>query len=134
MKRTKVLGLVMVAAAIFLSGCDGDVGQLPDPVETRTHLATAHALCAENSEYTILRDGGVSVIIENAGKFFGAPMSEVDCILEKLEAPEAMLAQMGNTRALDGMQRYEWETDNGSFVATWNYHPDDGVNMIITQE
>lgn len=40
-----------------------------------------------------------------------------------------MTAQMDSTRALDGMQTAEWDT----FEAKWTYHPDDGLDVIITE-
>jgi hypothetical protein len=35
---------------------------------------------------------------------------------------------MESTRALDGMQSATWS----SYEVTWTYHPDDGLDLIIT--
>lgn len=51
-----------------------------------------------------------------------------ECILNELDVPDSVLAQIGATRALDGMQRAEW----GTVKATWTYHPDDGLDLILT--
>lgn len=51
------------------------------------------------------------------------------CVLGALDTPTSVIAQMESTRALDGMQSATW----GDFKASWNYHPDDGLDVIITQ-
>ncbi len=57
-----------------------------------------------------------------------ATIDDITCVMDELEAPESVLAQMGSTRALDGMQSATWST----YKATWTYHPDDGLDLIIT--
>jgi hypothetical protein len=39
------------------------------------------------------------------------------------------VTEIDNTRALDGMQRDSWR----KFKASWTYHPDDGLNIVIHQ-
>jgi hypothetical protein len=43
--------------------------------------------------------------------------------------PQSVLAQTEQTRALDGMRSAEW----GTFGASWTFHPDDGLDLIITE-
>lgn len=50
------------------------------------------------------------------------------CILEQLDTPDSVLAQMLATRAIDGMQHAEW----GTVKASWTYYPDDGLGLILT--
>jgi hypothetical protein len=51
------------------------------------------------------------------------------CVLDEIDAPKSVLARLGNTRALDGMRDARW----GAYAASWTYHPDDGLNLIITE-
>ena len=50
-------------------------------------------------------------------------------VLVALDTPDSVVNRMSNTRALDGMQEATW----GDFEATWTYHPDDGLDLIIEQ-
>lgn len=42
--------------------------------------------------------------------------------------PESVKAHMFATRALDGRQTDTWP----GFSASWSYHPDDGMDLVIT--
>ena len=81
-------------------------------------------------------DGGRSLIIDGRplpkpGEPFnvevGATPAKIYCVLEELEAPESVVAQVRNT-PLDGEQV---EATWGDFVARWSYHTDRGLDMII---
>ncbi|MDP9885487.1 hypothetical protein J2W21_003010 [Sinomonas atrocyanea] len=54
--------------------------------------------------------------------------SDVKCVLDATGMPSAYWQQIGQTRALDGMQHASW----GPYKATWTFHPDDGANLILT--
>jgi hypothetical protein len=43
---------------------------------------------------------------------------------------DSVAAQISQTRALDGLQDADWP----SYELRWNYHPDDGLNVILTQK
>ncbi len=58
----------------------------------------------------------------------GLNASEVVCSLSSLDVPTAVLQQMAATRALDGRQEASWGTD----TASWSYHPDQGLDVIVT--
>jgi hypothetical protein len=45
-----------------------------------------------------------------------------------LDAPESVVAQMGSTRALDGTRDASFD----GMTATWTYHTDDGLEVIVT--
>ncbi|TDC52740.1 hypothetical protein E1212_07760 [Jiangella ureilytica] len=55
-------------------------------------------------------------------------IEDVACLLDALEAPRAVIARVDSTRALDGMQDAEWD----DLTASWTYHPDDGLSLIVT--
>ena len=58
----------------------------------------------------------------------GLTMEKLACVLNQLGTPDAVTAQMQATRALDGMQTATWE----DVTARWTYHPDDGLDVILT--
>lgn len=47
-----------------------------------------------------------------------------------LEAPEHVVRTMDQTRALDGMREATWN----NILATWTYHPDAGLDIILSYE
>lgn len=49
------------------------------------------------------------------------------CVISELKIPTAVTMQIEETRALDGRQEASWE----HYKASWTYHPDAGLNMII---
>jgi len=53
---------------------------------------------------------------------------EVFCVLEGLDVPDRVTALMGETRSLDGRQTGDWD----DVSASWGYHPDDGLDVILT--
>lgn len=75
-------------------------------------------------------DNGASIELKTAGKDYdetGAPYSTVTCILSKLQAPDSLVSRMGATRALDGTLDGQWD----GFAASWTYHPDSGLRVIV---
>lgn len=51
----------------------------------------------------------------------------LDCVYEELDVPRHVSELIGTTRALDGRQTGEWD----EFSASWGYHPDNGLSLII---
>lgn len=72
-------------------------------------------------------DGGDAFNLPRATKSDGATVAEVHCFLEELGAPESLKTKLGQTRALDGTQSASW----AEFEATWTYHPDSGLNLLV---
>jgi hypothetical protein len=73
-------------------------------------------------------DEGASLIIDTDGEeSSGTDIDNLFCILDELDVSDSVMARMENTRALDGTQEAEW----GEFFASWTYHPDDGLDVII---
>ena len=99
-----------------------------EPVVHSTQLHLAHNACGVGD----LADGEHTMIIDTQGEEYGsgsASFADALCVLNELGIPQSVLAQMEQTRALDGMQDAEWD----SFGASWTYHPDDGLDLIITE-
>jgi hypothetical protein len=93
-----------------------------------TPLANASETCGAGE----LADDDETLIIDVAGTDVGSGDDIVDglaCVLVTLDAPTSVTAQMDATRALDGMQTAEWD----GVLAQWTYHPDDGLDVILTE-
>lgn len=71
-----------------------------------------------------LRDGE---FVTSTGKL---PTEELWCALDQIGASDAVIARMESTRALDGMQEI---TEDG-FTYVWTYHPDNGLDIIVTDD
>ena len=88
-------------------------------------LDTCHAsgsyvrLAADKSSLTLQAEN-------ESGRGLSAPVFL--CVLDELDAPASMRQRMLLTRAIDGTQEEQW----GPYRATWTYHPDQGLNVVIS--
>ncbi len=73
-----------------------------------------------------LADSNKTLQISGAGKYL-ITSTDFDCVQRVAKFPSWLQSQIGMTRALDGMQKASYS----GYIVTWNYHPDDGVNMTI---
>lgn len=92
------------------------------PLKSASVTCTAGTLADENK----------TLLIDMEGVEYGSGEATIDdivCVLAELDAPQSIMARMESTRALDGMQTADWS----GFEATWTYHPDDGLDLILTQ-
>lgn len=111
----------------FVSPEDTDGTNEPTGVAS-TQLKQAHRGCSTGD----LADGDRTLEIDVAGKEPNsgtATLKGFYCTLDLLKTPRSVVAKMESTSARDGMQSATW----GAFEASWTYHPDDGVNVIITE-
>lgn len=102
--------------------------------EKPTKLEQAVADCDEmglGSDYVTLGDEGRSLTADHQGDedAAGASLEELVCVLAMSDVPDSVIAQMEQTRALDGMQSAEWD----GLTATWTYHPDNGMDLILEE-
>lgn len=95
-----------------------------------TPLEKARDTCAQHSGGVAVEDGGRTLTIDTKGEeeSAGATYTEYSCIIDALDVPGSVRAKIGNTRALDGMVTADWD----GYSASWNYHPDKGINMVIS--
>lgn len=133
-----VAAVVLGAAAgagvtgVVLAGGDGGDGQGPvtaisAPVGTR--LQATKAACTTLGDNVRLDDQGHSLSFSAAGPG-GMSLAGYECIMRKLDAPDSLLAEVENTRALDGTLEATWDV----FSASWTYHPAEGLRMVIIEE
>lgn len=101
----------------------------PSTTPAPTALAAAWRQCTESGQ---LGDGDKTLILDMEGDDPGSGslnIQAVTCVLAALDVPTYVTAEMDKTRALDGRQTAAW----GAFEASWTYHPDAGLDIIIRQ-
>jgi len=78
-----------------------------------------------------VEDKGATLIIDMAGKKLGSgdlTYADEKCLLTHLKAPASVTEKMNATRALDGRRDGQWD----GITAEWSYHPDNGLDVILT--
>lgn len=121
-------GTSSVARLDVLTGPDKPKpAALNKPGETR--FERAHSECG-SPDYVELLDEGNGLDIQSEGEEgAGASFDEVTCVLDVLNTPESITRRIDNTRAMDGTQTASWS----GISASWTYHPDDGLSMVLDQ-
>lgn len=131
------VGTLLFIAAAFgfafwvTSGDGAPAGGAAHPLglrDTETQLRQAFSSCGSGD----LADEDHTVVIDSEGEDYGSGTDTFEglmCTLGELNTPQAVIARMEATRALDGMQSSHW----GDFEASWTYHPDNGLDVIITE-
>ncbi|MCC3296822.1 hypothetical protein [Arthrobacter caoxuetaonis] len=124
--RTPVIfGAVGLVAGLALGLL---AGQVDFPAQSSAIQEAVAACGVEDDEWIVVGDEGASVSIDTEGKeSSGTAYTNVTCVLDELGMPDSVSSRMGNTRALDGRQDAQW----GEFSATWGYHPDSGMNVVV---
>ncbi|WP_040339719.1 hypothetical protein [Candidatus Blastococcus massiliensis] len=130
-----VVALLLVAAAGgFVVGrvTAGDDRQSAErsaiAVAAGRPLEAAYRACTarDDGNTLSLRDGGTTIVIETRSEY-GDPAG-LHCVLGELDTPHAITAQMDRTTAMMGVQ----EAEDDGIVYSLTYHPDNGVDMVIT--
>lgn len=75
-------------------------------------------------------DNGASLTLDNRGREDSSGLSTtgVFCVLDALNTPDAVLSRMRQTTSMDGRQDAAWD----GISVTWSYHPDRGLDMVLT--
>lgn len=94
-------------------------------------LTSIYNECCDSSYASVASDGSFLSIDTNPDdSSFNTYESEailaIYAVNEALELPDSVITQMGQTRALDGMQSYKAE----GIEVNWRYHPDSGMEVI----
>lgn len=113
----------IAVSVVALSACGG--GQ--------TGIESAVESCGlQGSPGFRVGDGGNTLSIDSKGEedASGADITDVVCILVALDVSDAVISRLESTRALDGRQEGSWE----GYTATWGYHPDSGLDLVIETE
>jgi hypothetical protein len=117
----------LVIAGIVVAALRSDTG-IPI-VAPRSPFETAQTKCDQTHAGTRISDGGKTLLVDTVGgeDYSGIPITGLACLVNELEIPSAVVAHIDSTRALDGRQEDEWD----GFTASWSYHPDEGLDMIV---
>lgn len=128
MTAVTIAALTLVSWSLAHRGGDQGPSDAETPGAGPT-LRDAHRTCHWRGD---LSDGGRTLYLDMKGEDSGSGTllwRDMECYLSALEAPDYVLRHMESTRALDGRQSDTW----GSFEASWTYHPDDGLDVLIRQ-
>ncbi|GLU91365.1 hypothetical protein [Agromyces sp. NBRC 114283] len=112
-------GLVVVLVGVWIA----IAANQPTKLEAAAEKCEISALAIGDEGKTLILDMKV-----DGGS--GLPIEDVVCALAELNVSDAVLSQMDSTRALDGKQTAEWD----DITATWTYHPDEGLDVILVQK
>lgn len=114
-----VVGLLLAGLGSAVSGTVAQSSAIPKAVD---------ACSAADIEGVDVMDKGKSLKLQTAGEeSSGTDVVTVVCVLNELDAPESLFTKLDSTRALDGTQSVDWS----GFTASWTYHPDNGLNVIV---
>jgi hypothetical protein len=82
-----------------------------------------------------LSDGGKTLVLDMQGRddVSGVRTEEVGCTLDYLKTPTYVREKMASTRAVDGRQDEAWDNGGLTFEASWTYHPDNGLDILIRE-
>ena len=92
-------------------------------------LLAAHNACDHKGE---LSDGNATLYLDLQGDDAGSgtlTYTDLQCYYRELHIPDYVTKHMEATRALDGRQSDTWSV----FEASWSYHPDHGLDVLIRQ-
>ncbi|MGY1660584.1 hypothetical protein ACI78Q_05095 [Geodermatophilus sp. SYSU D00705] len=95
-----------------------------------SRLSDAYGTCVSRDEDNTveLGDGGDSIIIDTRSKY--TSVAGVACVLNDLGTPESIVSSIDHTTAMMGSR----DAEHDGLTYTWSYHPDNGVNLVITNE
>ncbi|MFC8616579.1 hypothetical protein ACFT9M_09205 [Micromonospora purpureochromogenes] len=126
-RHLPLLIAVAGAAALVLVG----VGVLWAMGADDTPFASARDKCGSGTlaGEAELGDQGRTLTLRGRGKeSTGLSYSTLECYWSELDMPDSVKAEVEATRALDGRQSGDW----GDIHASWSYHPDSGLQMVLT--
>jgi len=94
-----------------------------------TALRSAYTSCGSTGQ---ISDSDRTLLLDMTGSQSGSGdlnEKQVACVLNGINTPQYVFDHMAATRALDGRQSDSW----GDFTASWSYHPDQGLDVIVRQ-
>jgi hypothetical protein len=121
-------GVIIILVILIIANSLGKSSRL----QVLSEAASACGITSTTSPSldSIVRDDGRTLILDGIGEESGSgsvPILVQLCVLQELNIPDAVMAQIKTTRALDGRQTASW----GEFTASWTYHPKNGLDIII---
>ena len=96
-----------------------------------TEFAAVQKSCDVSHSRTRVADKGLTMVLDSKGEVADdEDVAVLVCVLSDLEVPEAVVAKMSDTSALDGRQEASWE----NYSASWTYHPKNGMDVIFQKK
>lgn len=134
---TALVGIIVVAIAAMNGGSSGNAAEAAGPAaETAPSLSVleqAVRTCTlSTTDSVVVGDEGMTVTVDGRGDEDpeGASISDTFCLLDATEVSTAAMAQIEGTTSLQGRQSASW----GDVDASWTYHPDNGLDLILTED
>lgn len=126
--------VVLLSIGLIMTLVTRPGGGVPGAGSTPTTLAQAVDECDQRPGGYAgeLGDNGTTLYFDMKGEEPNSGKGKLEalvCLLVALEAPDRIIREMEHTRALDGRQEAQW----GSYTVSWRYHPDDGLDVLITE-
>ncbi|MEJ7665391.1 MAG: hypothetical protein WKG07_40640 [Hymenobacter sp.] len=106
----------------MMSDRPADIASSTSETQQLTRLEAGVEACASrDADDTItLADAGATVVVDTRSEY--GEVAGLNCLLGELGTPQSIIAQLGSTTALMGVQD---ATDDG-LNYSWSYHPDMG--------
>lgn len=116
MKKVLAIGAV-IALSVSLTGCAS--------FDTFTKAIES---CGSPEGITI-GDEGKTMTVDMMGEdeWSGASLDDTRCIIKAVGTPDYIIADIESTNSLAGRQDAEFE----GISATWDYHPDNGLDITF---
>jgi len=117
----------VLAVLLVLTACGGTTPTAVADTPELTPLEQSREECRLPS--STVGDDGATLILDHKGEdeTSGLSIEQIACVLLELNMPDAVVARLDSTRAMDGVQSGSWD----GYTATWSYHPDSGVDIVI---
>lgn len=79
-----------------------------------------------DNEYVSVDKNGKGIFIDGEGEeSLGLAIEDIGCLLSEIDVPDSVINKMSSTTAMMGAQEAEFE----GIIATWSYHPDNGLDI-----
>lgn len=140
-KRVRTIAIIS-ASAILIAAAAAVTFIVSQPAGP-TPIEAAKKLCINGIPFSegldvdnyvsVLDDGDtitLRTIPEKYAMLTGVTYQSVVCVLTALDAPESLSHELGKTSANDGRQRDSWD----KYEARWSYHPDKGLDIMISSK
>lgn len=105
-------------------------GTLPRGAAIRLTAVSVLEAASGECEAGRAGDAGRSLVLDMKGEDPGTgtlTISDIVCVLGALDAPDAVRTKMSQTTSLDGRVTDTW----AGIEASWKYHPDEGLDVIL---
>ena len=128
---------IQIRVTEFLQQLGINSEPVPSPEETASPSGSARffyqiASKCPMSPYAVVQDDGQTLVLRGYGTDapFQLSFTELECFFRAAAMPQYIQEEMLRTRAIDGTVRATF----GTITASWTYHPDDGLFVILHKD